>query len=181
MLGRPTMQRVRGAYSLVLAKLRLLCQKLVSFAQGLSRRVQSVPSTLRQWYLDYVHSPNNPVDQAAQRLAHKTYTGIQRIGRGSVLAGHRTLAFVLSVVAALGLMLLIGTLAAWFIEGTWTSRLLVVAVFVVSTTALLGWFASASTVGVTIRRFRYAIVTEFLAFGVLGVLVAAQHIYSLFD
>lgn len=181
MLGRPTVQGVRGAYSLVQANLKLLCQKLVSFSQSMSRRVQSVVSRLRQWYLLYVRSPNNPVDRAAQRVAQKTYATIHRIGRGSVVAGQRILAFVLSVVAALALTLLIGTLAAWFIEGLWASRLLVAVTFVVSMAALLGWFASASNVATTIRRFRYAIVTEFLAFGVLGVLVAAEHIYSLFD
>ena len=110
-----------------------------------------------------------------------TYSAIQKVERYSVVAGQRILAFILAAVSAVGVTLIVGTLASWVVEGVWIPRLFVAAAFILSMGALLGWFASARTVGATTRRFRLVVVTEFLAFGVLGVLVAVEYMYSLFD
>ena len=43
------------------------------------------------------------------------------------------------------------------------------------------WLARASGIGDTITRFRYVVISECVAFGVLGMLIAAANVYSIFD
>ena len=91
------------------------------------------------------------------------------------------LAFIFSIVTALGITLIIGAIAAWLVESLWFSRLLVPATFGVAAVGMLWWLLRASSVGGTITRFRYVAISECLAFGVLGMLMAAAEVYSLFD
>ena len=96
-------------------------------------------------------------------------------------ASRWSLSVVLSLVVALGLTLIIAASNEGFIDGTWGRRLAALAVLLAGEILLFTWFARAPTVGALIRRFRLCVVTEFLVFGVLGVLMAADSLYRLFD
>ena len=98
-----------------------------------------------------------------------------------MVAAKITSAFVFSIVAALGITLIVGTIAVSLVDNQWFNRLLVPATFVVAEVGMLGWLARASSVGDTVTRFRYVAISECLAFGVLGMLMAAAQVYSLFD
>jgi len=56
-----------------------------------------------------------------------------------------TVAFVFSIVAALGITLIIGAIAVWLVDNLWFNWLLVPAKFVVAEVGMLGWLARAST------------------------------------
>ena len=90
-------------------------------------------------------------------------------------------AFVFSIVAAFGIMLIIGAIAVWLVGSLWFSGLLVPTTFGVAAVGMLWWLLKASSVWDTITRFRYVAISECLAFGVLGMLMAAAEVYSLFD
>ena len=47
-----------------------------------------------------------------------------------MVVGKTTLAFVFSIVAALGITLIIGAIAVWLVDNLWFNRLLVPATFV---------------------------------------------------
>ena len=50
-----------------------------------------------------------------------------------------------SIVAALGITLIIGAIAVWLVDNLWFNRLLVPATFVVAEVGMLGWLARALT------------------------------------
>ena len=98
-----------------------------------------------------------------------------------MVAGKITLAFVFSIVAALGITLIVGMIAISLVNSLWFNRLLVLATFVVAEVGMLGWLGRASSIGDTITIIRYVVISECLAFGVLGILIAAADVYSIFD
>ena len=154
---------------------------IVSFFQRFAQLCLKGAGRLSRWYLYYVHSPNNPVDRAAQRVAQRLQVGMQKIGRGSIVAMRRLLLAMLAPIAALGPTLVAGYFVEMFVEGPWPGRVLVVGAFVASVVTFLSWFATAPSVGALVERFRLVIVTVFLALSGLGLFVAASSIYSLFD
>ncbi len=179
-MRRAVIRRVRTSYYIGLAAIAALGLKFVGFYQSLAALVKKGLGRLRDWYWQYVQNPNNPVDRAVHRAATATYGAIQRVKRDSMVVGQRILAFILATVSAVGVTLIIGASASKVFPEVGIPVLIVAAAFVLSLGALLGWFASARTIGATTRRFRLVIVTEFLAFGILGVLVAVEYVYSLF-
>lgn len=55
------------------------------------------------------------------------------------------MAFVFSIMAALGITLIIGAIAVWLVDNLWFSRLLVPDAFVVAEVGIFGWVAGKST------------------------------------
>ena len=56
-----------------------------------------------------------------------------------------TVAFVFSIVVALGITLIIGAIAVWLVDDLLFNRPLVPATFVVAEVDMLGWLARALT------------------------------------
>ena len=98
---------------------------------------------IRDWYREYVQSPNNPVDRAARWSAERIHAAVQKLVRGSVVLVRTVLALTLATVAAVGATLLAGVLGRVLIDEDLGRLLVILIAAVISEVALVGWFKAA--------------------------------------